>query len=731
MAAAIGFKECPTYSVGNAVLCAHMTGEVCYILGIIPEADIGKLGMYNRSLLKTFDAGFDEHNTLGYGTEAAKLRTHNAGRPTDLVEGEAAFANELGVLLGLFQQLAVLKGSELAQIQCIFLDDLVRIVSHNFQHWTAMGEFNIAHDGKSLLLEYGATHLSPESLGQPTIQAFSATPVFTEEGTPTADDSTDFYAMEKNKLKSIERLKCFIGRLGDFLHLYVTKPAEDQRELNGEITGKYDTGLADIHVGTDGRVSIRSVSSVVVEKTNWIRIPHRVRTPEDPEGDDGDTIEYDKKDPFEFDNQMKYRDNPTAYFLQLRDCLSYLQDVYAYKNFDKLEKDFKTSKSVDDNEEKLEDVSSIDPNTTVNFADYKLRKSGIYLMDNGGVMIKDAWGSAIVMEGGSIYLQPVKDLVEQPLRHLVSKVGHSVSIAAKKNIDISSTEDGLRVKTKNQQHFYSSDEGILLQSDADDLSELSPQEEAYESGGGIVLMAKDSGVVSIGKSNYMYGTELAAIKSTQDVYIESERDITLQSYQALNLFATTDLLGIAKANTTLLANSTFMAGGNSATNLGKEGSKLGIVPSPGQTFACTMDGILPIETLVNSYDSTIESNKTTKLLPVSPYDEDSSFEEIKFRFLSSDKYNLDGEGEFLPMTIGQQDEESFGKLNLTVWKEEEQEDTLPFPGKDKFEDYYLKSQMQNGQLTGEDIVTKQIDGVENNARLEKASLNEYKVFTAE
>lgn len=730
MAAALGFKECPTYSVGASVLCAQASGEICYIIGVIPEADIGKLGMFNRTVLKTFDAAYDEHNTLGYGTEASKLRTHNNGRPTDLVEGEGAIANELGVLLGMFQQFISLKGSELAQVQCYFLDDLVRIVSHNFQHWSSMGEMNIFHDGKSLQLEYGATHLSPESLGQPAVTSFGGAPTFTEEGQPTADDSTDFYKLEDERLKAIERLKCFVGRLGDFVHMYITRPAEETRELNGELNGKFDTGLADLHVGTDGRISLRSTTSVIIEKTNWIRIPHRVRTPEDPEGDDGDTIEYENKDPFEFDNQLKYRENPTAYFLQLRDCVSYLQEVYAYKNFVKHEKDFKLSKSIDDNEEKIEDINSIDPNTTVSFADFKLRKSGVYLMDNGGLMLKDAWGSAIVMEGGDIYLQPAKDLVQQPLRHMISKVGHSVSLAAKKNIDISSTEDGLRVKTKNQQHYYSSDEGILIQSDADNLSELSPQEEAYETGGGVVLLAKDSGIITFGKSNYAYGKDLAAIKSDQTVYIESEREITLQAAQAINLFATTDLLAIAKSNMTLLASSNFMAGGDSATNLGKQGSKIGLVPSPDAAFPTTMDGVLPVETIVSSYSSIIDSNKQTKLLSVTPYNESSAFDDIKFRFLPSDKYNLEAESDFIPMTISQQDEDAFGKLNLTPWEEEEQEGTLPFPGKDMFEDYYVKSSMQNSQLNQEDIVTKQVDGVASDARLEKASLQEYKVFNA-
>ena len=223
-ATTLGFKECPQYPVGARVLCYNIDSQSCYIFGIIPQADLGNLGFFSRVSLGTEDSNSQDKdsNTLGYKEQATKLLTANAQRPTDVVEGEYVIANELGVLLGLLQEVAILKGSELAQIQCYLLDDLVRLVSHNFNHWTAMGEVNIWHDGKAIMAEYGATHLSRESMGVPQTTD-KGEPVFQTDGDkPTADDSKDYYKIkEDERIKAIERLKMFVGRLGDFLHLYL------------------------------------------------------------------------------------------------------------------------------------------------------------------------------------------------------------------------------------------------------------------------------------------------------------------------------------------------------------------------------------------------------------------------------------------------------------------------------------------------------------------------------
>jgi hypothetical protein len=732
-ASTLGIKDCPVYPAGANVLCWHMGAERCYIIGIIPDADIAKSKFFSRACLQTADGNFDKQNSTGYAKEAVKVMTHNNQRPTDVTEGEFVKANEFGVLLGLFQTMANLKGSELAQIQCYLLDDLVRIISHNFQHWSALGELNIWHDGKAIMAEFGATHQSSESIGQPSVDSASSKKTFKKGKLPKPDDSEDFYEFETpadERMKAIERLKTFVGRLGDFIHVFLVRPdPEAVRVLSGSLSGKFDTGLFDIHVAIDGKVSVRSVAGIVLEKTNWIPVPHRVRTPEDPEGDDD--ISYPTKDPFEFDNAVKYQENPSLYFLQIRDCVAYLQDLYNYKNFLAHEKDFKLPTGPTDNGTALTDIQSVDPQTQVKLSDYVLRKSGVYLMENGGIAFLDAWGSAMVMEGGNIYQQPAKDLIQQPMRNHITKAGQFVSVAAKKDVDISSTEGGFRLKTEKMQHLYSKSQGMIIQTDADEIVAPRPEEEAYEDFGGIMLLAKESGIYSHSKKIYDDALEDSVYRSKKKMIIRSEEeDVYIIPEKNLFLLPTKDLMATIQGTINISTTGTAIFGGVGLTALGQKGKALGIVPAPSNKMGGAYDGVLEIGDLVATGQSLRDAIDGIIENVTRPFEEESKFEEVKFRFLSSDKYNLKENEDFIPMTIAQQNEQAFGFLDLKEWEEEEIEDTLPYPGKDKFASFYATSKLTNLQnLENSDTSSKDTASLTNKAEsIQFESLQTYKIL---
>jgi hypothetical protein len=731
----LGFKESMVYPVGSAVLCMDMTGGQCYILGLLPDFDLGDTSYWSRACLGTEDTNSQDApcNTLGYRTDSTNLTLANNFRPTDVVEGEYVLSNELGVLLGLFQELAVLKGSELAQIQCFLLDDLVRLISHNFSHWTAAGELNVWHDGKAIMIEQGMTHLSRESLGIPQTTD-KEEPVFTkEDGSPKVDDSSDYYKFTASERgKAIERLKLFAGRLGDLIHIFLTRPDDKaKRSLDGEQGGDFDRGLFDIHLGTDGRLSVRTATALSLEKTNWIRVPLRVRNPEDPKGDEADDIEFEDKEPFEWDDSVKVRENPVGYFLQLRDCLAYTQDKYAYLNFDKYKKDIKFSKSPTDQEKKLSECEDIDPDTKHKFGNYKLRRSGLYFMDNGGMMLKDAWGSAIVMEGGNIYLQPVNDLIEQPLRHTINKSGHSYQVAAKKHIDFSSTEEGMRLKTKRVQHFYSQEAGIILQSDASSTVPPLPADTAYDVFGGILLLAKDAGVFTYGNKIFDDAKENSMYKANNQMIFESETsDIWMIPQKNFYIFPEGDILATTQGSITVLGGGSALFAGGGSTAIGTKDQIIGMVPHPG-SLPAILDGVIPTSEVID----TIVTIRTTlddliqKMM--FPFDEESKFLDVKFRFLKSDRYSLSDKQDFIPMTIGQQDQVSFGFLELEGWSEQEIEATLPFPGKEKFDKYYLTTEaLKNVKISSEDkeYESNSYDDINSTGvKLVFGDLNNYKV----
>lgn len=687
----LGFREIAMPQPGDRVLCASVGANTCYIVGSIPQNNMTSKDMPNRTNIGPGDPAMDSANRVGH-EEKFQVNPSNR-RPTDVVDGEWAVANEFGVLVGLFQHLAQLKASELAQVQCHLLDDLVRIISHNFQLYSALGEYNIYHDGKSIMAEFGATHQPGETYGRPLVETDSGAPVFTEQGSHVPDDSTDFYKISENeRIKAIERFKIFLGRFGDFLHMFLVRPDPDEiRTLDpSQPPTKPDTGLADLHIGTDGAVHLRSVKEVFIEKTNWIRVPLRAADPADPTADKAQDIDYEDKDKFEWKEDYKYKSNPFFYFLQLRDYVAYALEKNAYRNFKTHKKDFYVNDSPG-KEKNLKTINKVDKWTKLEQQPYELRTAGVYLMPNGGITIKDSWNSSIVMEGGNIYIQPAKDLVLQPLRSLVGKVGKHLQIAAKEEIDFSSTEKGFRLKTEESQYLYTAKGGIVLEAEnpPGTTGTPDPSTEAIKFVGGIVLKS-GYGIYNYAKKEILhYAKERLVLQSLKELFVKSDKMMGLYSKSVLALLSDKSL--IADGASSAIFSSTggsVLCSGMGTTALGKEDSILGVKYDEDSIFIDILKGVVPMDPIVQA----VEEMKPPLDNPIEfvLFNEESKFEKLKFNFLKSTRYgNLIPDEDAIPASMAQQDDKLTSLYGLSTWNEREVNSTLPYPGKEKFENFYM------------------------------------------
>jgi len=277
-----GFKDAAMPSVGSTVACLSIPQEPfrVLVLGVITLPD-GVSGAALKTNPGTGDPLTDSQNNQRYEDSVLKQAFVNNNRPVDVVSGDHVQMNEFGVLLRLFQHFAQLKASDLAQVQCFLFDDLVRIVSHNFQHFTALGESKVTHDGKAIYLEQTGSHWPSEGLGRVATIAEDAAaqePVFQEEegdSKVTADETKDLYKYAKeeeaHRLRAVERFKLYLGALGDFFNGIITRPEELNKHLNDQVRPEYfDKGLLQIKVGEDGSFQLRSVKEVILEKTEWI-----------------------------------------------------------------------------------------------------------------------------------------------------------------------------------------------------------------------------------------------------------------------------------------------------------------------------------------------------------------------------------------------------------------------------------------------------------------------------
>lgn len=703
----LGFKDCSLPQVGACVLCFHFDSLTCLIIGVVPKPDKlnEEASFHNRTVLGAGDSNNDDCNIQGYTDKAvSKIVTLNHNRPTDIIPGEHVMVNDFGVMLGLFQNFATLKASELAQVQAFVFDDLVRIVSHNFQHYTCMGETRVFQDGPQLNAEINLTHDSYEALGSPRVNFSNSTESPIEHnGEVSVDDLKNFYSLKKDNQISISRLKLFLGSLGDFVRLLLVRPAEGQlRALDGQAITEYDKGLADIKIGLNGEISARTLRGLTLEKSNWIRVPARIKAPEEPAlaglSQDAQlarvtsTNTSTSAEEFQFDNSALSQNQPYLYFLQLKDYLAYTQEMLGYKAF-KDSGGFSTS--VDRKQEiSLADISSVHPEVPARYLD---RKAGIHIMPNGGLVLMDAWGSSIVMEGGNIYLQSAKDVVMQPMRNLAGKVGNCVAVAVKGDIDLSSTEGNLRIKTDKAQHLYSANSGIILQSDSKTIGEYAPKtgDRPITDVHGIILAAKESTIASTCQYRVEDINMIYDLRANMEFH-EVEKQYILNCNGGLDIFSKSNILLATSGNLINFTEGSAFFTGMASTIVGTKdetigfglfGAVHGLINKDDSQF---LDFRARIEELIN-LDYTTE-------LPL--YSASSSFDDLVFRFPSSSNYKF-AAYEFFPQTIAQQEDAAFGSFQFTAWEEKAVNDTWPYPGIEMAKKY-ATAVLNNLELDTED-----------------------------
>jgi hypothetical protein len=728
LASYFGFKECSLPQPGSRVLCAEYSASHCYILGVIPNQALYGDGLPSRAMLGAGSALQDQANRMGMTDRIASVT--DSSKPGDVVDGEYVIANEFGVLLGLYQQLANLKASELAQVQCYLLDDLVRIISHNFQHYTALGEYNIYHDGKRLMAEFGATHKTVESYGIPATQsdAGQGGPTFIDVGTANNKDDPDYYKIQDDeRIKAIERFKIFLGSVGDFLHIFLCKPDDNEKRYLAadKPVNKPDSGLCDFHIGTDGGLHMRSVKEIFIEKSNWIRVPIRQAAPDDPQGDDAEILDYEKKQKYEFSKNFKFKGNPFNYSQQIRDYVAYVNEKLGYQNFKKHQKDFYVSDNIQQ-ETPLDAINNIDQETSSDLKEYKLKTAGIYLMPNGGITIRDAWNSAIVMEGGNISLQPAKDLFLQPLRSIVGKAGAHINLAAKKQVDLSTTEESIRIKSKKGQHFYSHESGIVIESESEkeETGELD-SEKALEKMTGIVLKSKSSIFLGADKNIVSHSKEKTLFKSMKETYLISQELAFFYTLKDFIFVADSQILATGEKGISLLSPAQALLAGAGNTVLGQKGQPIAVESES------SIKGVVKVNEELKKMKLDSTKGDVKDIWKFTKFTSLEKFDLVKFRFLAKDRYgSINPQEDAIPSTLAQQDDLLTGIYGLDTWQEEYINGTLPYPSADLFSNFYYNADAPKNLTTSNTSTDYANKGnpSSSGATISLDSLQQYKIY---
>ena len=508
----IGVSSCEIPPEGSQVivLMANRNSHSGVIIASYPDADRGVVDAVQDSLNDLIDVegGVNKYNVSAYRVpqaDASYTSTVNASaqRYLDLVPGNKSWANEQGVAVSILNLLLLLKATDRARLEFGVLDDLVRLVSGYFQHISAKGTEQIYNDGGFITHELGVSIYQWEHSG------------FLKLGTPAYTKSTDTQAMEAGTATLYaptggepsvprKRMQVFTGYLGDIMNMFVANPDPDMA-IDTVSKKAIDQGLLHTHVDTSGRLTVRSAAGISFQRADRIPVPKRLKEPWDPEGN---KVEDEAGEVNTTRPAYKFP-SPYSRSMLMRDANAY-RNAQAYSKLAALDKDFYIPEETDmsePNDEYDATAKGSEP-----FKADKNKQASFNLEDDGSIIIRDAWGSEIIMRGGNIIITCAGQLELRPGKSIVALAGDDAIIKARNSVDITATNKDVRIKAEANMQLVSEGRtgggGILLESKSksNSVQYTGVTGEAVRSSG-IVLKANDATVLTTGKRVHLAASE--------------------------------------------------------------------------------------------------------------------------------------------------------------------------------------------------------------------------------
>lgn len=482
---------------GSYVLVLLIGGskKIGYIIGTIPLSwrlkpnTLANLWTSSSYPNEKFDPYWDVgKNNLPYkgGPRHSDQIWSGTNRPRDIHPGESTDVNEnrVGVTENMY-------GVELcggaSYVRVSRMDDEIRMRSTNFQKWTNQEfdwEFN---DGGHISSEGRYYSYQGEFLGG--------------EGHAGPEYHKPEDTIGREPRPRIRFWKSFLGNL---LSFFVVRARKSK--------GDFDTTLASLHVSQAGNVMVKAGGGVSIERYERIPTPKRLKKPWDPQGDREKDCPHEPFKPFKVE---------VPHDRGLAEASKQAWEVKThYQRWDELKKDFKVQ---NENEVKLPQDDDEDPKHSkeIKYSDYRDRHAGIFVGDDGSIIIRDTWGSEIVMLGGNILINSPGNVITTTNRDIVSIAKQSVVMRGTEAAEMSSEEGDTRVHAKKLLTMAGgtdeSDGGVLIESLASGPAVAAPAKAGSAAFiGGVVVRSEKAGVLLSGKNAYVNGKDNVFIWGGED-----------------------------------------------------------------------------------------------------------------------------------------------------------------------------------------------------------------------
>jgi len=531
-----------------------------YILGAIPELV--------RALDRVFPDWIEQGGNTGMQREPyyRKLESFNrkAGlldfsscRPFDATAlGEWGVMNDLGMGIFLDGFMAFMRADETAGIWFHWMDHFVRLAAYNFNLETAGSETNARDDEGEYQHIVGFTPYPWEALGlldpdEEAARQNDAESVLRKkaEGAwePVHADQAPFY-----------RLHEYYGYLGQGYMRDLALPPQENPGIYRYGTNLVTPGVFREQIGLDGSYALQSAHSLHFLKRIFIPIPRRKRLWEDQSDGDGGKAAKPYKPAGKWKEGPEHKIAATiepaedTSLPNLR-TVAGLQELHAHlcqwkgmHPFHYHEGDYDTPKSV----EELPSASAIQkPPEFVDLGkkqwlpqpdpirwrvdhrygevEYYETAAGISILPDGSVVIRDGYGSEIVMTGGSILLRAAGDIWRTSGRSCIDWAGDDAIVKARRSIDLTSSEADVRLKAEQNLEMLAGNGGkgrMLFENRAKGRAHDYGDAVGEEiEGSDIVFRAPDSQVVAMAKGVYLRTGSADGGVQSGDIVLDADR----------------------------------------------------------------------------------------------------------------------------------------------------------------------------------------------------------------
>lgn len=507
------------------VLLRRNSYSVGWIIGVIPRAN--HLAVNNPEQIRVvhphypngYMSPFKDNSAYNLAyidpQYSAKLYA-NANRPGDIHPGESVIENENHVgMLNSMYAVELTGGNSFIRVDRI--DDEIRMRSTNFTKWTdaqATWEFN---DGGYITTEGRGYSYQGERLGDHGLSG------------QELKGPEDVIGKEPRA-----RTKFWKGFLGNLFSWFVIRPGMKTKQKTTA-----DTGLASIHASQAGNIMVRSVGGVSLERYDRIPVPYRAKQPWDPSGDK-------EKDVTHMPIRQFVTNDPHARALEQSSKMAWEQ-ASMYKRFDELEKDFVTLQEKDISG-KISNSDDDPPGSSeLNLSDYSGRRAGVFIGDDGSVIVRDAWGSEIVMLGGNVLINTPGNVITTANKDIVSIARQGVILRGTEAAEISSEEKNVRIHARKTVSIAGgtnkTDGGVLIESLAKS-STLNAKKGAGDEASvcGVVIRSEEACVSLAGKNSYILGQNAVFVTGGDDektrngsIYMNGESVVLTGKNNVMNI----------------------------------------------------------------------------------------------------------------------------------------------------------------------------------------------------